>query len=313
MKINVMPDSVLLGGIRRVIEVLNEGGKYAVSTSGTTGTPKVITVDLAKALARKRAGSKNERWLLTYGPERWAGISVVLHVVKTDCEICVPKNQEMEELIKAAITLRPTHVSFTPSLFRNLVRYDKEGALAKCAFEQVTFGGECASQSVLDLARKLWPLARVSHVYATTETGDVCAVSDGKEGVPIVKFSKYSFSPDGELIVDGLNTGDIWDLRGERYYFSGRKNDIINVGGNKISPLAVEEYAISCGATMAKAYSMPSPLMGALVALDYVGGPDTREIAILFRKNFPRFACPAQLRQVDIIELTNAGKTKRTS
>ena len=38
---------------------------------------------------------------------------------------------------------------------------------------------------------------------------------------------------DAEGFVD---TGDIVELRGDRYYFVGRKGGIINVGGLKISP-----------------------------------------------------------------------------
>ena len=88
---------------------------------------------------------------------------------------------------------------------------------------------------------------------------------------------------------------------------------MINVGGNKVSPLLVEEFAIRQGATSARAFAVPNALMGSLVALEYSGGPDERSLAIQFRASFPKYACPASVRKVSQVAMTNAGKTKRLS
>jgi len=303
--------SEVLDGVNRILRALQNGESVSITTSGTTGTPKTITANLTHALAKKREGNPSERWLLTYSPERWAGISVVLHVVKSGCTLCLPRSLQFAALIAAANSLRPTHISLTPSMFRNLIRLDTASSLAACPIDQLTFGGEAATQSVLDLAARVWPKARISHVYASTESGDICSVSDGLEGIPSSKFASHILTSEGELIVRGHPTGDLWELRGDRFYFTGRKEEVINVGGNKVSPLTIEEFAIEQGAFFARAYAMRSPLMGFLVALEYVGGPAEQELRAVFRRKLPKYMWPAHLTKVEAITLTKAGKNQR--
>jgi len=304
-------ESELKNQVKKVFNAVIHNEPYVIRTSGTTGTPKKISSDLKKALEKKKPGKHNEKWLLTYGPERWAGISVILHVIKSKASLYIPKSLEFKEIIETGIKYQTTHVSMTPSMFRSLMLSDSEQKLDNIPFSQVTFGGEAATQSVLDLAAKIWPKSRISHVYASTEFGDISAVSDGLEGFPSYKFDKYSFTQDNELLVNGLNTGDIWEKKNERYYFVGRKEEIINVGGNKVSPLKIEEFAISKGAKFARAFGIKSPIMGSLVGLEYVGDIDEKNLMIEYRKIFSKFECPVSIKRIDDVVLTNAGKTRR--
>jgi acyl-CoA synthetase (AMP-forming)/AMP-acid ligase II len=313
MRIEAEPGSRLVQDIGPIMDALRDRRPLVVRTSGTTGPAKSVEVDVVAAWERKRPGDAGERWLLTYSPARWAGISVVLHAVRSGCVLCVPETLEFGHLLRAARTLLPTHLSCTPSMLRNLVRHDTGGVLRGLPFVQVTLGGEAATQPVLDLARAIWPHARVSHVYASTELGDICAVSDGLAGLPRQKFDGFELSPEGELIVRGTKTGDYWELRGDRYHFLGRKEEIINVGGNKISPLVLEDFAIGRGAQAARAFAVPSALMGSLVGMEYVGGPEEKELGLAFRSEFPKYACPAVLKRVEVIPLSEAGKTRRTA
>lgn len=303
--------SDLLEGVTAIQNTLQLEKPFILKTSGTTGVPKEILVDLKAALGKKKAGDSNERWLLCYSPARWAGVSVVLHAIKSDCTLCVPESNSFPHLLNAICELNPTHASWTPSLFRNLVRTDESGILQKAKLRQITFGGEAATQSVLDLASSIWPSARITHVYASTELGDICSVSDRHAGVPREKFARFSFSEEGELLVNGSGTGDFWELIADRYYFRGRKEEIINVGGNKVSPLEIEEFAMRNGALAARAFGVANALMGSLVGLEYSGGPHPSELSLKFRSAFPKYACPASMKQVDEIPISEAGKTKR--
>jgi acyl-CoA synthetase (AMP-forming)/AMP-acid ligase II len=311
MKLIFEPESALRDSVEAVVRAATEGQPLPLLTSGTTGASKTILRDLAAALLKKKAGQPAELWLLTYSPDRWAGVSVILHVMKAGATLCVPGSLAFDDIIAAAHKQGITHLSLTPSMFRNLLMHEGTTPLRGIPVQQLTFGGEAATQSVLDLARKTWPTARISHVYAATELGDICSVSDGLEGVPTGKFDRFSFTGDGELVVEGHSTGDIWEKRGERYFFIGRVQEIINVGGNKVSPVAVEEFAIRCGARFARAFAIPSPLLGALVGLEYVGDLDRTELQKSFRQQFPKYMCPAQITQVEEIQLSAAGKTRR--
>ncbi len=68
-----------------------------------------------------------------------------------------------------------------------------------------------------------------------------------------------------------VDTGDILERRGERYYFVGRKGGIINVGGLKVHPEEVEAV-INRHPRVRMSLVRPkqSPITGAIVVADVV-------------------------------------------
>lgn len=66
-------------------------------------------------------------------------------------------------------------------------------------------------------------------------------------------------------------TGDLIERRGERYHFIGRKMELINVGGSKVSPQHVEEVILGVpGVKDVRVFAKPSSLVGQLVACEIV-------------------------------------------
>jgi acyl-CoA synthetase (AMP-forming)/AMP-acid ligase II len=288
-------------------------GSLTLYTSGTTGVPKRVQKVLDLSPSSAPAG----RWLLSYSPFRWAGISVIAHVLRTGSDLVVPESLQPDELVRAASAERATHVSLSPSTFKRILIGTDESLLRALPLEQITFGGEAAPQGALDAARRLWPSARVTHVLASTELGDVCAVSDGLAGIPASKLFRGGLYVDpetGELIANGRGTGDFWRLEEGRYHFVGRGEEIINVGGEKVSPLLVEEAAMAVdGVTAARAFAVPSALTGSLVGLEYSGAATEADVRLALRGSLPKVAQPRQVRRVESIGLTDAGKLRRAA
>jgi acyl-CoA synthetase (AMP-forming)/AMP-acid ligase II len=279
------------------VEFLGHGGSIALRTSGTTGTPKLIWKDFETIYHNKKGrGSEEDVWLLTYNPARWAGLSVILHCMKTNAKLMIPESLTVENML--GLIDQVTHISLTPSLFRKMMITNPD-KLAKAPLKQLTFGGEYATQKILDDAKAIFPNARITHIYATTESGDLCACSDGLEGFPEEKMPR-------------LENGDNWKFENGRAYFVGRDTEVINVGGAKITQTEVENAANSIPQiSQCRAFPIANALLGQVVGLEYVGDIDPRSIKIALLQKLPKYAVPLQITQVDSIELTSANKIQR--
>ena len=96
------------------------------------------------------------------------------------------------------------------------------------------------------------------------------------------------------------------ELRGERYYFAGRRGGIINVGGLKINPEEVEAVINRHpGVRMSRVSGRKNPITGAIVVAEVVladaaNDNATFKQAILdaCREKLPAFKVPAMLRFV---------------
>jgi acyl-coenzyme A synthetase/AMP-(fatty) acid ligase len=123
---------------------------------------------------------------------------------------------------------------------------------------------------------------------------------------------------DSEGFVD---TGDMVELRGNRYYFVGRRGGIINIGGLKVHPEEIEAVINRHPEVrMSRARSRKSPITGGIVVAEVVlatgcdaGRSDAvrGEILADCRALLAAHKVPAMLRFVDQLDVTSAGKLAR--
>jgi acyl-CoA synthetase (AMP-forming)/AMP-acid ligase II len=221
------------------------------------------------------------------------------------------------------------------------------GSASGFAPRYVRLSGEIADQAVLDGLKHAFPDSSVGHAYASTEAGVGFAVNDGLEGFPsqLVGPNRDGVEMkvvDGSLRIrskraadayvgkdaaaltdaDGfVDTADMVELRGDRYYFVGRRGGIINIGGLKVHPEEIE--AVINGhpeVRMSRAKARKSPITGAIVVTDVVlteGGASRSkgirdEILADCRTHLASYKVPAVIRFVEALDVTPAGKLART-
>jgi acyl-coenzyme A synthetase/AMP-(fatty) acid ligase len=216
-------------------------------------------------------------------------------------------------------------------------------AIGRIAPRYVRLSGEIADQSVLDGLKAQFPNAAIGHAYASTEAGVGFEVTDGLEGFPaefvgrdnpveirVVEGSLHIRSArtaqgfiggSESLGQDGwVDTGDLVERRGGRYYFAGRRDGVINVGGLKINPEEVEAVINRHpGVALSRVSGRRNPITGAIVVADVVldkglANDDSgfRDALLAFcRENLPAFKVPAMIRFVEKLDLTPAGKLAR--
>jgi acyl-CoA synthetase (AMP-forming)/AMP-acid ligase II len=320
-----------------------------IRTTGTTGLPKAARHDwrvLAQTVENVQP-RPDERWLLAYGPQQFAGIQVLLHVAASQATLVAPFPRQPKHGLDALLSEGVTCVSATPTFWRFLLAEARSRQVTLPPLEQITLGGEASPPDLLDELRATFPLARVSQVYASTEFGSITSVKDGLPGIAVDALWSASNptsnirADEGELWVraeagmlgyegepDGLAavgadtwrpTGDLVEIVGTRVLFRGRRSEVINVGGVKVHPLPVEERILTLpGVEAARVFGRPSKLTGAIVAADIVpvGGSAVADSDAIRRAvkdavaDLPRAWQPRSINLVDELE-TRGGKTVR--
>jgi acyl-coenzyme A synthetase/AMP-(fatty) acid ligase len=118
-----------------------------------------------------------------------------------------------------------------------------------------------------------------------------------------------------------VDTGDMVELRGDRYHFVGRRGGIINIGGLKVHPEEIEAVINRhAEVRMSRARSRRSPITGSIVVADVIladGCDLTRSDAIRdkiladCRAQLASHKVPAMIKFVSSLDMTAAGKLAR--
>jgi len=313
---------------------------WYLATSGTTGEPKWFSHSFLSLTASSKHSHKLQAlcWGLLYQPFRFAGLQVVLQALLSGADLVDAADYEPLAQMAVLKLGDVTAVSATPSLWRQLLM---TGQLSELALRHITLGGEIADQSVLDNLKRVFPKAKLRHIYASTETGVGLVVSDGLAGFPVkwledpsqsvsLKVSKQqhllvkpphqicqtlSAQTDTQGYVDTLDSVAVKD---DRVLFMGRSTGVINVGGNKVYPEKVEQVILQCPAiSQAKVYPKKSPMMGELVVADVTvidaGDPQSvkQQVLAICKNNLQRFEIPIKIKIVSNIAPDPSGKLNR--
>jgi acyl-coenzyme A synthetase/AMP-(fatty) acid ligase len=325
--------------------------EWVLMTSGTTGAPKLVVHSLAGltgAIKYRSPGETPVVWGTFYDIRRYGGLQIFLRAVLGGASLVLSRCGEplTDHLARLRVN-GMTHMSGTPTHWRRLVM-SSVGHLIAPAY--VRLSGEIADQAILDGLRALYPHARIAHAYASTEAGVAFTVEDGREGVPASLIA--SAGRDVEMKVEAgtlrirsprtavryvgaatsaltdadgfVDTGDIVELRGDRYYFVGRSGGIINVGGLKVHPEEVEAIINRHPQVrMSLVHARKNPITGAIVVADVVLKGETpahadprtaalkREILETCQEQLPQHKVPAAIRFVAALDVAASGKLAR--
>ncbi|WP_432944345.1 AMP-binding protein [Kribbella sp. CA-253562] len=273
---------------------VEESGRVWLLTSGSTGRPKRIGHTL-ESLTTVRGKQQPRTWLVPYSPGTYAWWQVItISLTQADQGLVVIEPSELETWPAIAAEHGVTAASGTPTFWRQTIFRDSE-ALAKVPLEQITLGGEPVDQAILDQLAELFPQARISWIYASSEVGASIVVHDGKAGFPKAWLDRDPdpaserpvLSVDGDELViasphhgaglEGAHrTGDRVEFVGDRVLITGRLDtDEINVGGSKVSAGLVRNVLMAHPAVAwARVFARKAPLVGRMVAAEVVLNPD---------------------------------------
>lgn len=322
--------------------------EWVLLTSGTTGAPKLVRHDTTTLTAPIGTVEEPPVWGTFYDIRRYGGLQIFFRALVNGGSLILSSAAEpVADHLRRLAAGGVTHLSGTPSHWRRVLMSPAGKTIEpRC----VRLSGEIADQAILDRLRAFYPQAAIGHAYASTEAGVGFEVNDGLAGFPArfvgigqgtvdirlddgslkLRSPRTAFCHLGNDAIplrdrDGfVDTGDMVERRGERYYFVGRRGGIINVGGNKVHPEEVEA-AINrhpdVSASLVRARR--NAITGALVVADVVLGDGAaataaegkarieREIDAICRRDLAPYKVPVAFRFVPALDLTAAGKLVR--
>lgn len=345
--INISHDGLDIKEVGCVSVLANSEQEWLLSTSGTTGTPKLVSYNVDSLMK----GSKKDlvkglgfKWGLCYDLNRFAGIQVYLQAIASGSSLTISESSDDLNFIVNVFTDKKVNcLSATPSFWRKVLMTKDSNALP---LKRITLGGEIADQTVLDSLRKHFIDATVIHIYASTEAGVGFTVKDGKEGFPgdYLEHSKLASIDlkivddmlwiksdrgadnllNGKLDVDGdgfINTGDIVEIINGRVLFIGRDSGTINVGGNKVIPEEIESVLNSHPEVIqSRVFGKKNPVMGMLVNAEIISKKELTkdemkvfkgELISFCKITLEPFKVPAMMKFVDSIAVNESGKIVR--
>lgn len=322
--------------------------EWLLLTSGTTGRPKIVchTLEtLAGGIEGAGPLAGGFVWSTFYDIRRYGGLQIFLRAILGGGSMVLSDAEESPaDFLSRAGARGVTHISGTPSHWRRAIM---SSAAHQMAPRYVRLSGEIADQAILDNLHSIYPDAQIAHAFASTEAGLAFDVRDGLAGIPasLIEHGNGKVElkiEDGSLRIrsartavryvgpqtladaDGfVDTGDMLELRADRYYFVGRRDGVINVGGQKVHPEEVESVINRHPRVrMSMVRMKKNAITGGLVVADVVlessstplngeGAKLEQEILQLCRGVLPRHKVPAVISFTAELPVGPSGKLVR--
>ena len=326
--------------------------EWILFTSGTTGVPKMVVHTLATLTgAIKPAGGLAGPlvWATFYDIRRYGGLQILLRALLGGGSLLLSSpGESATAFLTRAKEHGVTHITGTPSHWRRALMSPVVRSVSPV---YARLSGEIADQAIIDHLQSVFPQARVAHAFASTEAGVAFEVTDGRAGFPAsflgpneaevqlevkddtlrirsprTALRYLGYTDNALLDADGfVDTGDVVEQCGDRFYFVGRRGGIINVGGLKIHPEEVEAVINRHpGVRMSLVTARKNPIVGTIVAAEVVlasGGDGSLDAATVestraeileaCRRSLAAYKVPASIRFTSSLAVTASGKLGR--
>ena len=342
----IQPGQLQRGGGPAAGAHATEPAELWLLTTGTTGRPKCVRYHWSELFSQVQASAEpalDQRWLLAYRLNHFAGIQMLVHVIASRASLVIAPGTNVAEAIAAMQEFDVSHVSSTPTFWRfamNLLQQRRP----QLNLRHITLGSEVVTGKLLSSLHELFPQARIVHIYASTESGSCVSVSDLKPGLPASVLSRGEEAAvrfrieDGELFIASRHgmagylgaagdescspgewraTGDMVRLEEGRIVFLGRRSETINVGGVKVLPVEVETVVQAVdGVRLARVHGQDNPVVGQIVAVEYVveNGSRADQVEEAMREacmELPRHSRPRSYTLVEELETSNFKLVRR--
>lgn len=293
-----------------------------IFTSGSTGRPRGAVHSVQRFLGKFDRPGRALRTLPFLQFDHVAGMDTLLYTLSAGGSLVVAARRDPPTICSLIETTGVEVLSTSPSFLRLLWASGAAAGRDLASVKVVTYGSEPMDAATLQRVAQLFPQARLSQKYGTTELGAPRTVSRGddslwiriegegvraevRDGLLWIRsagaFLGYLDDAGGAARQTGgwYCTGDLVEQDGPWVRVLGRGGELINVGGEKVVPAEVEAAILELDDVAAVAVSgQTHPLLGQVVTarVQLAPGADAASIETRVRRHcrarLPRHAVP---------------------
>jgi len=301
--------------------------RLQVVTSGTTGTPRVVTLRTGQLLfsamgsALRLGHLPTDRWVATLPLHHVGGLSILLRAAWYGTTVELHPGFD-PAAVNAALDAGATHVSLVPAMLDRLLddRHDRPFLPhVRC----LLVGGAPTTEA--QRARAAAIGAPVALTWGMTEAASQVATGfpgELRPDVPALPFLEVSdergrLHVRGPMVAGELATADRGTVVDGRVRVTGRIDDVIVSGGENIDPAEVEAVLrLHPAVADAAVAGRPDERWGErphawLVARDGAERPHTDALKEWVKLRIESFKCPDLVHWIDELPRNEMGKLTR--
>ena len=309
-------------------------------SSGSTGKHKAAVHDLSALLKKFTVPRHCYRTLVFLQLDHIGGVNTLFYTLSNAGAVVVSEGRTPRQVCEAIAMHRVELLPTSPTFLNLLLLSEEQQRHDLSSLKLITYGTEPMPERTLLKVNTAFPEVKLLQTYGLSELG-ILRSQSRENGSLWMRVGGEGFETkivDGRLFIrassamlgylnapnpfdaDGFfDTGDLAEVDGEWIKILGRKSEIINVGGNKVFPLEVENALLElpnvediavCGE--------PNPITGQIVvATIRLTEP---EEAGAFKTRMKRFCAdrlasykiPAKVRFVDTLHSERFKKVRRS-
>jgi acyl-CoA synthetase (AMP-forming)/AMP-acid ligase II len=258
-----------------------------VFSSGTTGTCKAGLFDVERLLTRYQTLRRGYRTLVFLLLDHLGGMHTLLHTMAHGGTVVISHDRQPEAVCRAIEQHRVELLPTTPTFLRMLVLSRSYERYDLSSLQLITYGTEPMPPKTLQDLTRLFPQVRFKQTYGLSELGVLPTRSEasGSLWLQVGGLGCDTRIVDNRLWIrsetamlgylnapspfdaDGwYNTQDAVEVNGPYIRILGRESDLINVGGQKVYPIEVENVLLEMdNVREATVWGQANPVTGQVV------------------------------------------------
>jgi acyl-CoA synthetase (AMP-forming)/AMP-acid ligase II len=234
-------------------------------SSGSTGESKASLLDFDKFLEKFQAPRRGYRTLVFLLLDHVGGINTLIHTLAHGGTVVAIDHRSPDAVCAAVEQHRIELLPTTPTFLRMMLISDAIRRYDLSSLETITYGTEPMPESTLTALHAAVPGVRFKQTYGLSEFGILPTRSRDSQSLWL-KLGRDGFE---HKIVDNVlwirseramlgylnapspfdqegwfNTQDLVERDGDDIRILGRKSELINVGGEKVYPVEVENVLL---------------------------------------------------------------------